>query len=49
MKEKRLVKRAYINNAAPIKTTILTGEKIAVLRKTVWVASSKVIFACKRD
>lgn len=49
MKEKRLVKKVYINNAAPIKTTILTGEKITVLRKTVWVASSKVIFACKRD
>lgn len=35
MKEKRLVKKIYINNAAPIKTIILTGEKMTVLRKTV--------------
>ena len=49
MKERRLVKKVYINNAAPIKTTILTGEKITILKKTVWVASWKVIFACKRD
>ena len=34
MKGKRLVKKTHINNAAPIKTTTLTGEETTVLRKT---------------